>query len=585
MKNYRTLTMIGGWVLMAAIGLAQTPPPAAPAPPAPPAIQEAPTPPTPPLVRPARVLTAPKAPMAPMAPMAPVAMPAPMALPDAQTLRDLVDNSVSASVGNALGEQFQQSWGEAQERAMEAQQRAMEKAQEAQQRAMERADAAQQNAMERAAEAQAAAAERMAEAQEKLNGVNWGDLQDKLAMANSKLADMKYNFNFNFPKNAPLAQQRIIYGGRGSDENLYNNGIGYINNHQYDQAVSEFNLLIARNGSRTESALYWKAYSLNKLGRTADAQAAIDQLRKSYPNSRWLDDAKALELEVKQSKGPVSPESETDEDIKILALNGLMQSDPEKALPQIENILKGAHSPKLKRQAVVVIGMNNTPRARQDLEQIAKSGNPDLQLAAIRYLQGRRDANNSQLFWDIYAGSDNNVKSTLLSAFAAARDKDHLLQILKTEKDDGLRTQTIRDLGEFDGQPELWQAYPSESTAEGKIALLNAMQQNGNLDKLVDVARTDKDSKVREKAVRVIASQEPASPTPALVSLYAKEQDEQVKRAIIDAVYSKKDGKAMVDLAKAEKEYKLKLRIVDRLSNMTKYSKEASDYLQELLSR
>jgi len=511
-------------------------------------------------------------------------IPAPKALPPGAALQDWVDNSVSWSVGNALGEQLQQSWGQAQERAMEAQQRAVEKAQEAQERAMERAQEAQQNAMERAAEAQARAAERAAEAQERLNGVNWGDVQDKLATVSSKLADMKYNFNY--PKIAPAAQQRIVISGqRGSDERLYDNGVSYINSHQYDQALSEFNLLVARNGSRTEGALYWKAYTLNKLGRAADAQAAIDQLRKSYPSSRWLDDAKALELEVKQSKGPVSPESETDEDIKILALNGLMQSDPEKALPQIENILKGAHSPKLKRQAVVVIGMNNTPRARQDLEQIARGGNPDLQLAAIRYLQGRRDANNAQLFWDIYAGSDNNVKSTLLSAFASARDKDHLLQILKTEKDEALRSQTIRDLGEFDGQPELWQVYQTENTTEGKIALLNAMQQNGSLDKLTEVARTDKDPKVREKAVRVISSQDSGTPITSLVSLYPAEQDEQVKRAVIDAVYSKKDGKAMVELAKAEKEYKLKLRIVDRLSNMTKYSKEASDYLQELLSR
>ena len=106
--------------------------------------------------------------------------------------------------------------------------------------------------------------------------------------------------------------------------------------------------MVTRAGAHAEGALYWKAYVVNKLGRTADAQAAIDTLRKTYPNSRWLDDAKALELEVKQSKGPVSPESETDEEIRVLALNGLMQSDPEKALPQVENMLKGSHSPNFK---------------------------------------------------------------------------------------------------------------------------------------------------------------------------------------------------------------------------------------------
>ena len=51
------------------------------------------------------------------------------------------------------------------------------------------------------------------------------------------------------------------------------------------------------------SALYWKAYALNKLGRREEALAALAQLRKAYANSRWQDDAKALEIEVRQASG------------------------------------------------------------------------------------------------------------------------------------------------------------------------------------------------------------------------------------------------------------------------------------------
>ena len=65
--------------------------------------------------------------------------------------------------------------------------------------------------------------------------------------------------------------------------------------------------------------------------------AAIAELRKSYAGSRWLDDAKALEVEVKQAAGQkVSPESESDEDLKLMAINGLMQSDSERAIPLLE---------------------------------------------------------------------------------------------------------------------------------------------------------------------------------------------------------------------------------------------------------
>jgi hypothetical protein len=120
--------------------------------------------------------------------------------------------------------------------------------------------------------------------------------------------------------------------------------------------------------------------------------------------------------------------------------------------------------------------------------------------------------------------------------------------------------------------------------------LIGYMQQNGNLDKLVEVARTDKDPGVRQAAGRAIASQRAGNPSAALVSVYTAEQDQQVKRAIVDDLAPTRNGKApngkaLVDLARAEKDPKMKLYIVNHLSHMAQYSKEAQDYLQEILSK
>ena len=66
----------------------------------------------------------------------------------------------------------------------------------------------------------------------------------------------------------------------------------------------------------------------------------MTELQTKHAGSRWLDDAKALALQVKQQAGtPISPEDETNEDMKILAINGLMQSDPERGYPLLEGIL------------------------------------------------------------------------------------------------------------------------------------------------------------------------------------------------------------------------------------------------------
>jgi hypothetical protein len=410
------------------------------------------------------------------------------------------------------------------------------------------------------------------------------EVQDKIASANAKVAA---KLNGDYLSKSLAMQQRVGAAQRGSDEGAYQSGLRYIDSHQYDQALSEFNNVVARAGARAEGGLYWKAYVLNKLGRAADAQAAIDTLRKTYPNSRWLDDAKALELEVKQSKGPVSPDSETDEDIKVLALNGLMQSDPEKALPQVENMLKGSHSPRLKQQALYVIAQSNTPKAQQDLEQIARGGNPDLQVRAIQFLASRRNANNAQLFLEIYAStSDPAVKRAILSAFSGVKDKDNLMRLVKGEKDGNLRASAFNELGRVEGQPELWQIYQGETTPEGKIAVLNYMHQNGNVEKLAEVARTDKEPKVRQEAIRAIASQQAGTPSATLVTLYSGEQDPKVKQTIIESLsMGRGDCKPLVDVAKAEKDLKLKLSIVQRLSNMTKSCPAATDYLTELLNK
>jgi precorrin-3B methylase len=81
----------------------------------------------------------------------------------------------------------------------------------------------------------------------------------------------------------------------------------------------------------------------------------------------------------------------------------------------------------------------------------------------------------------------------------------------------------------------------------------------------------------------VLASQKAANTGDMLVSVYNAEQDPQNKQMIVDRLSNTRNAKYLVELARNEKDSKLKLRIVDRLSNM--HSKEASDYLMELLSK
>src|SRR5260370_14975024 len=171
-------------------------------------------------------------------------------------------------------------------------------------------------------------------------------------------------------------------------QELYNDGRKALDDDKYQQAEEKFSELAQLNGSQTDAALYWKAYAENRQGKRDTSLATIAELKRRYPQSRWKKDGEALEIEVRQSSGhPVNPESQSDEELKTLALQGLMNSDPQRGIQMIEKRLAGTASPKDKAKMLFVLAQNATPEAREVLGKIAQGqSNPDLQRKAVEYL-------------------------------------------------------------------------------------------------------------------------------------------------------------------------------------------------------
>src|SRR5204862_7973570 len=106
------------------------------------------------------------------------------------------------------------------------------------------------------------------------------------------------------------------------------------------------------------------------------------------PKSRYSNDGKALEVEVKNSSGqPVNPAAESDEEMKLIAIQTLANNPSEEAIPILQKVLQGTGSPRLKARALFVLAQSNSPKAREVLVNIAKgNANPDLQMKAVQYL-------------------------------------------------------------------------------------------------------------------------------------------------------------------------------------------------------
>ena len=373
---------------------------------------------------------------------------------------------------------------------------------------------------------------------------------------------------------------------RSDEDRLYQKGQAALDARRWDEAVQAFGDVASEKGTRADGALYWKSYALNKLGRREEALATIKQLRDSYASSRWMDDAKALEIEVRQASGQkVNPNTEPDEDLKLMALNGLMNSDPDRAIPLLENFLKGGQPPKLKERALFVLAQSDSPKARQILAQIARgASNPDLQMKAINYLGVMGSKENRQLLSDLYAGSnDPNVKRAVLRGFMVSGDREHLLQAAKSEKNPELRMEAIHQLGVSGGQSELWQLYQAEPSIDVKEKILHSMFVGGNTDKLIDLARTEKDPRLRKAAIHSLGLMGGEHTSAALVSMYNADSDVAVRGDIVNALFIQGNAKALVDLARKESNPQMKKMIVGKLSVMG--SKDATEYLMEILNK
>jgi HEAT repeat protein len=177
----------------------------------------------------------------------------------------------------------------------------------------------------------------------------------------------------------------------------------------------------------------------------------------------------------------------------------------------------------VKENALFVLSQSRSAKAMEILGNIAKgSGNPDLQMRAIRYLGVMNGPANDQILENAYRSStDEAVKRAIIRTYMVSGNRARLAAIAgDANSSPALRGEAVQQLGVMHAGDEL-------------------------------------------------------------VRLYARESSADVKKRIIQGLFVGRDAARLVELARAEKDMALKKDIVQKLSLMK--SKEATDYLLELL--
>jgi hypothetical protein len=420
----------------------------------------------------------------------------------------------------------------------------------------------------------------------------------------------------------------------------YERGREALDRGSWQEAIEAF-ALAAEDKALADAGLFWQAYAYSKIPDAKRALELISSLESRYPRSTWRDDAQALAAEI---RGSTRGASSDDEDLKLMALNGLMQADEESAIPVLEEFLTSEKSTRLKERALFVLAQSESDKAHAILARVARGErDPELQRQAIRYLGVHGSDRGLALLADLYRGlSSTEARATVLESFMIAGDEKRLLDLAKNEPDPELRGRAIQLLGTMDASAELWELYQRETSEDAKEKMLQAFMVGGDEEHLLAVARDRRQSEeLRGSAIQLLGAEgaeealwqlfqgessletkkqilhalfvagdhqkiaqvatDKAQPpeirraaiknlgvsgeeaVPALLGLYRSETDREVKKQVLEALFINDAVKELMEIARAESDPELKRRAVEKISLIG--SKEAKEFLMEILRK
>ena len=205
--------------------------------------------------------------------------------------------------------------------------------------------------------------------------------------------------------------------------------------------------------------------------------------------------------------------NDPDEEVREQAVFWLSQVPDEKAVDMLEDILKNSKNEDLQNKALFALSQHRSARGNAILRDFAsRDGGPqELREQAIFWLGQRNTADNNQFLRDLYGKLTNeDLKNKVLFSLAQRRGQGNekwLLDVaLNTRESTEVRKQALFWAGQSGvGADELASLYARLTDEEMKEQVIFVLSQKGNtpaaVDKLMDIAKTDKDPDLRKKAI------------------------------------------------------------------------------------
>ncbi|GHA03893.1 hypothetical protein GCM10008090_11440 [Arenicella chitinivorans] len=362
---------------------------------------------------------------------------------------------------------------------------------------------------------------------------------------------------------------------------LYEQGQRELDQKNYRAAESTFSKLVVDDPARQDAALYWLAYTQHKRRLDDAALATLEKLIDSLPESPWVDDALALQIEILDEQGETG-ELSSDE-MKLYALNSLMSSGSNESLDTLKQVLNGQNSLQVKQRALFVLSQINSPEAFEIIVKVARdSTHTTLQEDAINVLGvAGSDAAVQQLHTLYNRSNDAKIKSKVLQSFMISGESDTLAQIARTESNKELKADAIHLLGVLSDTDTLTKLYGETSGVDVKKHILDALAIGQSSDALIAVANTDTDTELQIHAIERLGIVNGQTSIQALVKLYSDAEKDRIKETVIKALFIQQNAAAIVNIIEQETNSELKRDALKYLSLMD--SEQSKTFFDRIL--
>ena len=372
---------------------------------------------------------------------------------------------------------------------------------------------------------------------------------------------------------------------REPGDSLYRLARRAMADENYRRAAQLFAELVDRypRSDYAGDALYYRAYSLYQLGGQRDLHDAIDAIElqaRDYADASTREDAKTLRTRIESAQarrgdagaaqrvaekatqlGAERGCPDEDDDMRIAALQGLMQMDAESALPILKQVLakRGSCTESLRKHAVFIVSQKRSDEATELLLQVARSDpSSEVKAEAIQWL-GQSRSQRAVTALDSIASSstDDEILDKAIFALSQTHDERSDAALRRIASDDRksahARTQAIFWFGQThrdaDDMRFLRELFSRSRSEEIQGSIIQAMSQARTAEAmrwLIDLAR-DKSIAIEARKNALFWAGQSGADLRQLIGLYDEMKGQSEIQNQLVFVFSQRRDRDAID--------------------------------------